>query len=550
MTLAMRKSQEESHSSRRRATVIAWLPVLAGLSSVPLHAQPSSAAEAHAREGFRLASEGRDIARAEEELRHAVRLDPGNAAYRSALGGVLAVQRKFDEAAAAFEEALRMRPGDNATRRNLAAAQWQLGRLDLSESNLERVLAAEPTDQAAALLLGIVSAATGQCIRSIRLLESVMPLVRQRPEAATALATCYFAAGRHREGNQTLGALSPAGAETETVFQAGVVAAQAQDFETALQLFAAVLDTYGDRPTLLYNIAYCQYRTARFSEARDTLREIVRSGQPTSEVLSLLGWSHRQEGQFDAALNAFRAAIEIDPENEANYLDLATALMDDKRNPAALSVIQASLRAVPGSVALLKFRGLLEMTLGHYLDAARTYQEAAALQPDSANIHLNLALSQAASGDLESSFGSFEAGMRRFPHHAPHHLEYGRLLLAQRKSSHDPIHRRAAALIQKAVELDPAFADARYEAGKIALEDGDPAQALRHLESAAESAPGRSKIHHSLARAYGRLGREEDARKARERFLELKAEEAAANPRAYGSSRAAPTPLFDRGRGQ
>lgn len=548
MILVFGNGQNRPRSSRRQSTVIAFMSVVLGLPSLPLPAEPNVAAERHAREGFRLASEGRDIAQAEDELRIAVRLDPGNAAYRSALAGVLAVQRKFDEATGEFGRALRMQPDDNAIRRNLAAAQWQQGRLDLAESNLDRVLSADPTDQAATLLLGIVTAGLNHCTRSIRLLESVMPLVRQRPEAATALATCLYATGKHQAGGDTLGSLIPVSASSETVFQGAAIAAQAQDFEAALQLFSAIRDTYGDRPTVLYNIAYCQYRTSRFSEARSTLREIVQSGRSTSDVLSLLGWSHLQEGQRDEALNAFQSAIEVDPRNESNYLDLATALMDDKRNPAALSVIQESLRALPGSVPLLEFRGILEMTLGHYLDAVHTYQHAATLQPDSARIHLNLALSQAASGDLDSSFASFEAGMLRFPEHARHCLEYGRLLLAQRNSGDDPIHVRAAALIQKAMELDPDFADARYEAGKLSLENGDPAQALRHLEAAAKSAPGRSKIHHSLARAYLRLGRPEDARKARERFLELKEEEAAANPRAYGNARATPTPLFNRGR--
>ena len=515
--------------------------------ALPVEAQSELAAERHAREGFRLAQEGRDLARAEAELREAVRLAPGNIAYLSALGGVLAVQQEFEEAGQRFEQALRLQPNNLAIRRNLAAAQWQQGLLDSARDNLSLVLLADPRNEATVLLLGIVTAELEQCPKALELLESVMPLGRQRTESTLALAKCYYKTGKHARGQAALERLLEQPRHPASVFQGAAAAALAEDFETALRLFLAIRWMYDDRSILLYNIAYCQYRTSRFSEARATVRALVEEGRASSDVHSLIGWSYQQEGRLEEAVQAFRKAIEVDPRNEANYLDLATALMDDKRNPAALSVVQQAFQSVPSSTPLLEMRGLLETTLGHYIDAVESYSQASHLDPDDPDTHLRLAMSQSAAGNSRAGAETLKTGIERFPRHAPHYVEYGRQLLARGTDGEDEAEQQAGLLFRKAIELDGASPEARYEAGKLALEQGDYEQAVRHLETAAGLSPERSRVQHVLARAYVRWGKAEEAAEARKRFQSLKLKEDEANPRHYRRRRTEPTSRFKRG---
>ncbi len=539
-----------THCKRFETQQLLALVVLLCFGLVPVRAQSKPDAERYAREGFRLAQEGRDLPRAEAELREAVRLAPNNVAYLSALGGVLAVQEKFAEAGRHFGQALRLQPDNLSIRRNLAAAQWQQGLLRAAGANLDGILLADPLDQPTILLLGIVTTELGQCSKALELLESAMPLVHQRPEAALALARCYYQTGNHARGQEALERLLSEPNRPDNLFQGAAAAAQAEDFETALRLFSAIRSRYDDRSTLLYNIAYCLYRTSRFRAARATLSELVGEGQAGSDVHSLLGWSYQQEGRSEEAFQAFQKAIEADPRNESNYLDLATALMDEKRNPAALSVVQQALRSVPASKILLEMRGLLETTLGHYIDAVKSYSEASRLEPNDPETHLSLAVSQSAAGDSGGSFETLQTGIERFPKHAPHLVEYGRLLLAHGADGEVADRERGASLFQKAIALDSNSAEARYEAGKLALEQGDYEQAIHYLNAAAELTPRRSGIQHVLARAYARLGKLEEAAAARKRFQSLKREEDAANPRHYGEHRTIPISPFAQGGGR
>ncbi|MDE0625342.1 MAG: tetratricopeptide repeat protein [Bryobacterales bacterium] len=531
---------------RFRLVGLALLAFADPLAPARAGAQPAPAAERHAQEGFRLAQEGRDFRSAEAELREAVRLEPSNSAYLSALGGVLAVQGRFAEAGELFEKALVLRPSDLAIRRNLAAAQWQQGRLRLASANLERILRVQPGDEPSILLQGIVRAELHDCERALPLIESVAVLARARPEAGIALATCYYASGKLPQGREALMRLLSPPAPAGNRLRGARIAARADDFETALRLFSSIRSEGEDRPALQYNIAYCQYRLGHFRDARETLGLLAEGRQGGSAVLSLIGWSHHAEGRLEQAIPAFRSAIEASPREDSNYLDLAMALMDSKRHPAALSVVEAALKTVPDSFALVLMRGILETALGHYIDAIESFGRARKLNPDSPEANLNLALVQSAAGEKNASRETLDAGMERFPGHAPHYLEHGRLLLALCRTGDDCSRDRAGSMFRKAMELDRESSEARYEAGMLALEDGLYPEAAGLLESASRLDPGKSKFALALARAYVRLGRSEEAAAERTRFETLRGEEDLANPRYYGQRRAEPRGLFDR----
>src|SRR5215467_6587235 len=117
-------------------------------------------AEAHWAEGLSLA-QGGQLPAAEEQLRTAVSLKPGNAKYLSSLATVLALQKKFEESDSWFEKALRLDPADLLSRRHLSANLWQLHRYSEAKRQLERILRADPRDSQSRLLLGLVAEKTG-----------------------------------------------------------------------------------------------------------------------------------------------------------------------------------------------------------------------------------------------------------------------------------------------------------------------------------------------------------------------------------------------------
>ncbi|HZN10544.1 MAG TPA: tetratricopeptide repeat protein, partial [Blastocatellia bacterium] len=85
---------------------------------------------------------------------------------------------------------------------------------------------------------------------------------------------------------------------------------------------------------------------------------------------------------------------------------------------------------------------------------------------------------------------------------------------------------------EEAVKLRPQLPLGHYLLGLALLETGQTARAVTELETAQKSAPGESKIYFALGRAYARVGRAEEAERARATFTRLsKEQEAAEQPK-------------------
>src|SRR5215469_8313671 len=105
-----------------------------GVCGVPC--QNVTEAEEHAQAGLRFA-EQKDLKDAEAELRRAIELSPNNPQYLTDLGGILGMQRKFEESTTYLEKALKLDPENLVIRRNLASNQWQMSRFEEARRNLQ-----------------------------------------------------------------------------------------------------------------------------------------------------------------------------------------------------------------------------------------------------------------------------------------------------------------------------------------------------------------------------------------------------------------------------
>jgi predicted Zn-dependent protease len=82
---------------------------------------------------------------------------------------------------------------------------------------------------------------------------------------------------------------------------------------------------------------------------------------------------------------------------------------------------------------------------------------------------------------------------------------------------------------ERAVDLAPSLFVAHHALGRIRFEAGDAEAAIQSLEIARKLAPDSPEVRFSLARAYAKVGRSEEAAREREEFLRLdKARRAAA----------------------
>ena len=488
-------------------------------SSLALSQLPgeSEGAQAHANQGMHLLQTG-DLVGAEAELRQAVQRAPTNPTFLGTLGAILGMEHKLAESNAFLEKALSIDPLSAPTRRNLASNQFQLGDLIPARKNLQLLLQNDPADKTSILMLGMVDEELKDSSSAIRLLSSVSDLVVQQPQSISALARAYYNTGQPEKARETLHLLR----DPEGVFLGGQVAAQARDLSMAEQMFVSIRSTYSDTAKLEYHLARAQYQAKRFVECQATLQPLAEAGRATSEIENLLGWCYEGQGDLVRAVAAMDKAIEEDPANESNYLDVGRILLEAHRPKGALEAAKSALSLAPDSARAYSLKGLAESELSQPIDAVQSYLQAVHLDPTNPKALLGLALAQEREGKTQDAQATFEKGLRQFPSNAILYQEYGKMLLIFRGDDPEASEAQAVRLLTKALALDNSLALPHFELGNLALSKGQLAQAVTHLEAATKLSPEDSRAHYALSRAYRRLGRVEDAERELATFQSLK----------------------------
>ncbi len=98
-----------------------------------------------------------------------------------------------------------------------------------------------------------------------------------------------------------------------------------------------------------YHLFYC-YRD--YDQARKHL-DIAKTGLPNNpEAIELQGYMDRRQGRFQEAVNEFKAAFEVDPQNPQGISDLAFTLFYLRQFKAAREVFDRLIKLVPDQGAL------------------------------------------------------------------------------------------------------------------------------------------------------------------------------------------------------
>ncbi len=482
-------------------------------------------AETHAEKGLQLAQTG-NLQLAEEELRNAVAMAPASAVFLSNLGTILAMENKLEESTTFFQHALKLNPADLRARGYLTANLWQLHRYAEAKEQLFILLKAKPGDKQALLLLGMVSENTGDYATAAKMLSMVPELVRGHPESIGALARSYYRTGEREKAKLWIKELQnhPAGAPAALL--GAQIADEMRDYATAESVLGSLQPSFADQTGLSYRLALVKFHAKQFAESRAILQNLVDGGHKTGEILRLLGWSFEKEGRYDDAVREFREAIQLNPTEEQNYLDLGSILLAERRIAPALELARRTAGAFPQSPRAFSLQGSAELAAEQFRDAIASFTRALQLDANSKDATIGLAKAQAGAGLTSQAKITLESAMRRVPKNAAFELELALLFLKEAEAGNAPVQTRAEQLLRAAAEHDDELVEAHYQLGDMALRRGQGTEALVHLEKAAELAPRSAKVHFALSRTYRRLGKKKEASKEMELYETLKEKEA------------------------
>ncbi len=137
----------------------------------------------------------------------------------------------------------------------------------------------------------------------------------------------------------------------------------------------------------------------------------VRDSQGSAEAWYTLGRHMQRSGRLDEAANAYRRAIDVDPDYMEAKNGLAAVTAGKGDIDQAIAILEELSDRRPGQAHVLANLGYARALKGQYRDARIVLEQAVALDPDNASIRAKLDAVLAALGEAPD----------KAPHHGPDH---------------------------------------------------------------------------------------------------------------------------------
>ncbi len=218
-----------------------------------------------------------------------------------------------------------------------------------------------------------------------------------------------------------------------------------------------------------------------------------------------------------------------DPKDKIEIADLihrAFLLVDDNRDQEAVPLLQQLIVKDPDAPFAYALLGQCFVSLKQYSQAVPVLRKAVQMRQDMTIAHFHLAGAFVETKDFDGAADELEIVAARMPDFEEAHQM---LETAYAQAGRIP---EAIEECKKVLESDPDDYGSNLLLGRLLLRSGDPASALPRLKKAASLQPAAPDPHLSLADAYAKLGRNNDAVRERAEAKRLQASQqpGGANP--------------------
>ncbi len=395
------------------------------------------------------------------------------------------------------------------------AMEWlQAGRIGEARGLLEKLEAAQPDNGEVLYRLGVLDLRDGDQAEASRRLERAAALMPRSPLPWLAVARVRWEAGHREEAldaARTADKLAPAHPAVGRAL--AMFYAQAEDFARAAEFeLRWVAANPNDESARLRAMDFL-IRAGQAEKASAVGREAPTASAP---IHAGLGRAYGAAGKSGAAVEAFQAAIQADPQKPEYYAELAALFLDHRTPEPALAILDSAAQRFPADQEILRLRGLALYGLGRDSEAIDAFVQMAKLDPDS-----------------EMAFASMETLIPEAGERLPeiiallrsycgrHQSAVGLHLLAVAVAVAFPDSSEPEALLRKSIAIRPDYWPAHYALHEILFDQRKWEGAATELEKTIELNPDHAAAHFRLAQVYARLGDRERAAQQRRKHDEI-----------------------------
>jgi tetratricopeptide (TPR) repeat protein len=387
------------------------------------------------------------------------------------------------------------------------------GELSRAEEQLTAGIERYPRSAILYNALGIVFRKENKLDRAADSFRKALEILPTFTAAQMQLASIHQQQGMKPEAARLFRAAAENTTNFEALVAAGLGLADCEDYPGAARVLEKARSMQPDSESVTYNLALAQYKMGDLPAALKTL-DSIRAIEPDAvylrgKVLDGLG--------KPAGASEFAVACRAQPGNESFCADAALAAIRQQKFLDAVALLEPAIEKLPGSVTLLPLLGLAQFRLGRYQEAIRSYTGSLGKDPSLDASREGLGFLYYVTGDLETARAVVEQGLRNPK--ADFYLAYLDAIVLYRLSPQ--LWTRAAAAVERAIQVNTKFAPAYFQRGKIRMEQNDAAGALADFERAAELDPKYPLPYYKMAQIYARQGRVRDAEAARHKFSAL-----------------------------
>jgi tetratricopeptide (TPR) repeat protein len=212
-----------------------------------------------------------------------------------------------------------------------------------------------------------------------------------------------------------------------------------------------------------------------------------------------LGVALHQRGRPEAAIEQYRAALELNSRDPRAHHNLAYVLSGLGRAQEALEHYREAIRHDPALALAHSNLGALLTSLQQYEQAAPHLVEAVRLAPRDPSPRVHLAVLCRRLDRHDEAVEHLRDALDVHPRYAPAHTNLGIVY-------HDlASYERAIHHFERAIEIDPRHAEAFSNLGVTLHTLGRSSDALRALEEAARLSPSDAKVHVRLGTLFGEM---------------------------------------------
>jgi len=450
--------------------------------------------------------------------------EPNQAQVCLQIGVAYTELRQLAKAAEFYRKALKIDPRFLAARKNLATVLWFLNQKSESEREFQLVLKARPDDPVPHLYLGSLEYERQRFVNAKQHFEKAGDLALQNPEALPMVLESYLATHDMSVPSRLLRQLQQAGnPDPELIFRCGLLFGRYERYDESIKAFEKIRDSYPDHYALLLNLGMAQLHGQQLKAAVQNFEEIIALNLAKTEVYLLLGEAYDRQGLPEKAYSAYAKAIESDPRAEEGYIALSNFASAHHNNEFALKTLNQGLQQNPGSARLLLQQGVIWALEGNVAESEESFVKASRSDTGWSLPVLALGITQLQAGDLREASDTFRQAIQKAPDDYRAEYFYA-LTLARAGAQGDPARRgELIATLRRAIALNPKDAESRVSLGQAYLAAGQVDEAAIELENAIQLDPENPTALYQLSIAYRKQGKIAAAQRVLRTFKETKA---------------------------